>query len=61
MCIFKDLPISLIYKIYIFFDIFEGRNIPKEISTKLYNLLSSTINKNINKITNKIYDLLKKR
>ena len=61
--LFKDLPIFIVYKLYIFFDIFEGGNIPEEISTKLYNLLSNTINKNINinKITNIIYDLLKKR
>ena len=59
MSLYINLPMYIIYKFNIFFDIFEGGNIPKEISTKLYFLISYVLN--TNKTKNKIYELLKKR
>ena len=61
MSLFKNLPIYILYKFHIFFDIFEGGKIPEEISHKLYYLLLNNINSNTNKTKNKIYDLLKER
>ena len=58
MNFFKDIPIFIIYKYYLFFDIFGGGIVPQEISNKLY--LSISRNKNIydNIITNKIFTSL---
>ena len=61
MNLFNDIPAFMIFKYYLFYDIFEGGEIPQEISNKLYS--SIVINKTIdnNKITRKIYSLLKLR
>ena len=58
MNFFKDIPIFIIYKYYLFFDIFGGGIVPQEISNKLY--LSISRNKNIydNIITNTIFTSL---
>ena len=58
--IFKDLPIFIIYKYYLFFDIFKDGEIPLEIFSKLNLFLSRYKTIYNNKISNKIYSLLKK-
>jgi hypothetical protein len=61
MDIFKDIPIFIIFKYYLFFDIFEGGKIPQEISKKLYFSISNKRNVYINNISNNTYNLLKMR
>ena len=61
MDIFKDIPIFIIFKYYLFFDIFEGGKIPQEISRKLYFSISNKRNVYNNNISNNIYNLLKMR
>ena len=61
MNIFKDVPIFIIYKYYLFFDIFGGGIVPQEISNKLYLFISENRSIYDNKITNRIYALLKIR
>ena len=51
----------MIFKYYLFFDIFEGGKIPQEISVKLYNSFSNKKNSHTNNITNSLFILLKKR
>ena len=58
--IFKDIPIFIIYKYYLFFDIFKDGEIPMEIFSKLNLFLSRYKTIYNNKITNSIYILLKK-
>ena len=58
---FKDIPIFMIFKYYLFFDIFDGGKIPKEISIKLYTSFTHNKNSHSNSITNHLYILLKKR
>ena len=59
--IFNELPIFMIYKYYLFFDIFEGGFVPLEISSKLYYATSNNLNALNNKITKQIYSLLKSK
>ena len=59
--IIKEIPIFMVYKYYLFFDIFEGGQIPKEISSKLYSSFSSINNSFTNIVTKRLYILLKKR
>ena len=61
MDVFKDIPIFIIFKYYLFFDIFEGGKIPQEISRKLYFSISNKRNVYNNNISNSIYNLLKMR
>ena len=61
MDIFKDIPIFIIFKYYLFFDIFEGGKIPQEISKKLYFSISNKRNIYNNNISNNTYNLLKIR
>ena len=58
--IFKDIQIFIIYKYYLFFDIFKDGEIPMEIFSKLNLFLSRYKTIYNNKITNSIYILLKK-
>ena len=58
--IFKDIPIFIIYKYYLFFDIFKDGEIPMEIFSKLNLFLSRYGTIYNNKITNSIYILLRK-
>ena len=55
-----NIPIFMIYKYYLFFDIFEGRKIPEIIANKLNDALSNHKIYNTNKITKNIFLLLKK-
>ena len=56
----KEIPIFIIFKYFLFFDIFENRKIPDKVANKLYSLLS--YNKiNNNSITKKEYSFLIKR
>ena len=57
--IFKDLPIFMAFKYFLFFDFVEGREIPKEISNQLYFSIFNNQNIYNNKITDKIISLLK--
>ncbi len=57
---FKDIPIFIIYKYYLFFDIIKGGEIPIEIFGKLNSFLAQHKYIYNNKITNNIYVLLKK-
>ena len=61
MDIFKDIPIYIIFKYYLFFDIFEGGKIPQEISKKLYFSISNKRNIYNNNISNNIFNMLKMR
>ena len=56
----KDIPIFLIYKYYLFFDLFKDGEIPMEIFSKLNLFLSRYKTIYNNKITNSIYTLLRK-
>ena len=56
--IIKEVPVFIIYKYYLFFDIFEGGKIPKEISNKLYFLIDNKQNNYNSNVTNYIYSLL---
>ena len=58
--IFKDIPIFIIYKYYLFFDIFKDGEIPIEIFSKLNLFLSRYKTIYSNKISNGTYLLLKK-
>ena len=57
---FKDIPIFIIYKYYLFFDIFKDGEVPIEIFSKLNLFLSRYKTIYNNKISNSIYILLKK-
>ena len=57
----KEIPVFMVYKYYLFFDIFEGGQLPKEISNKLYSCFSRIKNTFSNDITRRLYNLLKKR
>ena len=59
--IIKEIPIFMVYKYYLFFDIFEGGQIPEEISRKLYRSFSNINNTFSNTITKHLHILLKKR
>ena len=56
----RGIPISMLYKFILFFDIFEGGKIPEEIKNKIFLFLKGT---NINNaiITRDEYEILKKR
>ena len=58
--IFKDIPIFIIYKYYLFFDIFKDGEIPLEIFSKLNTFLVRYKTIYNNKISHTIYLLLKK-
>ena len=58
---FKDFPVFIIYKYYLFFDILCGHRVPQEISSKLYRLFSNKETHSNIYISNKIYNLLKIR
>ena len=55
----RGIPISMLYKFILFFDIFEGGKIPEEIKNKIFLFLKGN---NINKaiITRDEYEILKK-
>ena len=56
----KGIPIFVIFKYFLFFDIFENRKIPEKIANKLYGFLSySKVNNK--SITKKEISILKKR
>ena len=57
----NTIPISMIFKYFLFFDIFEGGKIPIEIKNKLLHILSKDVNLYNNYITKNEYDLLKKK
>ena len=59
--IIKDMPIFIIFKFYLFYDIIEGRKIPDNIANKLYSLVEKKINLNNNCITKEEYVLLKNK
>ena len=56
--IFKGLPIILIFKYYLFFDIFEGGKLPANISNKLNNSISNYNGLYSSNITSTTYSLL---
>ena len=58
--IFKDIPIFIIYKYYLFFDIFKDGEIPLEIFSKLNVFLMRYKTIYNNKISHTLYLLLKK-
>ena len=58
LIIFKGLPILLVFKYYLFFDIFEGGRIPIKISSKLNVAFSNTDNLYSNMITPRTISLL---
>ena len=60
MEIFKGMPIFIIFKLYLFFDIFEGGKISASISDKLYEAFSNINIKSIydTNITTEIYSSL---
>ena len=58
---FKGLPILLIFKYYLFFDIFEGGKIPMNIFNKLRTALSSNISLYSNNISSSTYSILIKK
>jgi len=58
MEIIKEVPAFIIFKYYLFFDIFEGGKIPQEISNKLYFLIYNKQNNYNSNVTNNIYHLL---
>ena len=55
------IPISMIFKYFLFFDIFEGGKIPNEIKNKLLQILSKDANLYSDYITKNEYDILKKK
>ena len=57
----KDLPIFLIFKYFLFFDIFLGRKIPDQIAQKLYKLLMNSSDLYNSNISSKEYSILKRR
>jgi hypothetical protein len=57
--IIKDIPIFIIFKFYLYYDLFEGGKIPDKIAQKLFNLLSKRIKIYNNKITKDEYAILK--
>ena len=57
---FRKFPVFIIFKYYLFFDIFNGGKIPQEIGNKLYQTLTEKINIYNNYITYNEYSLLKK-
>ena len=59
--LFNDIPIFMIYKFYLFFDIIEGGIIPLEISNILYYVISNDLNIYNNKITKQVYSSLKSK
>jgi len=58
LIIFKGLPILLVFKYYLFFDIFEGGRIPIKISSKLNVAFSNSDNLYSNMITPRTISLL---
>ena len=56
----KNMPIFIIFKYYLFFDIFNGGKIPHHIADKLYKNLTKKMNFYNNYITFNEYSLLKK-
>ena len=58
--IFRDIPIFIIYKYYLFFDIFKNGEIPDQINSKLNLALFKYKTNYNNRISDKIYLLLKK-
>ena len=59
--LFKGLPILLVFKYYLFFDIFEGGRIPLRIFNKLRMALANNISLSSNNITSSIYSILIKK
>ena len=56
----KDIPIFIIYKYYLFFDLFKDEEIPIEIMIKLNSFLSRYKTINNKRISKDIYTLLKR-
>ena len=61
LLIFKGLPILLVFKYYLFFDIFEGGKIPMKIASKLNMAFSNSDNLYSDIITQRTYKLLIKK
>ena len=61
MDIGQNTPIFIIFKFFIFYDIFGGGKLPKEITSKLYNSLSGTNNVYNNDLTNEGFEVLVKK
>ena len=61
MEIIKEVPVFIIYKYYLFFDIFEGGIMPKDVSNKLYFLIYNKQNNYNSNVTNNIFNLLQAR
>ena len=57
--LFKELPIAMMFKYFLLFDIINGSEVPQEISNKLYFSISNNQIIYNNKITNNIFALLK--
>ena len=57
----QNMPIFIIFKLFIFFDIFGGGKMPEEIPTKFYNSFSNINNIYNNYITSNEYSILIKR
>ena len=58
--VFKNIPIYIIFKYYLFFDVLNGGKIPQEIVNKFYQNFSEKLNLYSNHITYNEYLLLKK-
>ena len=61
MEIIKGIPVFMIFKYFLFFDIFDGGKIENEIGNKLYNSLTSNMNLYNGIIKKSDYRILKKR
>jgi len=57
----KSIPVFMIYKYFLFFDIFEGGKMPNEIKNQLYESLINAQNSFNGIITNNEYRILKRR
>ena len=57
----KAVPIVILFKYFLFFDIFENGKIPEQIVNKLYELLINKSGLSNNIITKKEYSILKRR
>ena len=57
--IIKDMPIFVIFKYYLFYDLLEGGKIPDKIAIRLHSLTENKINVNNNYITKDEYSMLK--
>ena len=57
----KGVPVFMIYKNFLFFDVFEGGKMPDEIKNQLYESVINAQNSYNGIITNDEYRILKRR